>query len=205
MRMLKVKYVLEGVAPLSFSKKCDDRPKKEDPTDYEKRIWRDRCHYSSDGFVINPPSSTLKGFQDIAKQRSDTVPGKKRQTLTKYVGAGVIQDADVVEYVLVPDGKGGWKRITRSDLESITVFVPANGKVGDGARVNRIFPIIQPPWRIEGGLLVFSQEVIVNKDLIPEYFELMGLLGGLGRFRPNSSSRGTNGRFKLIDCTMAEV
>lgn len=195
MRNMVVSYTFEGFAPLSYNKFTQDKKPKEGTVAYEERVWKEKCHYH-DGFVVNAPMSTLKGLRKAAKDRQDPIPGKKGKTYKDVFAAGIVP-GEGQEYILVPDGKK-WKRLTADDLEQTCIMA----EIGGNKRSPKIFPIINPPWRISGQLIVVAPEVIEASHLIPAYFEDMGFFGGLGRWRPSSPGAGQNGRFNLISCEM---
>ena len=52
--------------------------------------WRERLHVNSDGYVFIPPMAFKNCISEIAKYRSDKIPGKRNATYTKHFESGVL-------------------------------------------------------------------------------------------------------------------
>lgn len=183
--MKTISITIEGVAPISFSAPVQS-PKNqgENHDDYEERTWRERMHVDSDSGEVFIPPGALKGcLQDAAKYLSETVPGKGKATFTKHFEAGLM----VVQPLMLG--------IKPDDVECDKRFVPSDGKPGGGKRVWKKFPIVSPPWKCDGEILVFDPLLEDKTHKIREYLEYGGKLIGMGRFRPRN--RGFYGRFKV--------
>lgn len=182
MHMAEVK--LQSVSPYSQSKYIDPavHPKleKEIPRDYEERLWRERCHYDSDGQVFIPGMAFKNCLGDAAKYLSIQISGKGKSTYTKHFEAGVL----VLENL--PLG------VHKDEVKHEWLFVPPDGKPGGGRRVSKCFPLFTE-W--VGTVTYHILDDTITRDVFQEHLEQAGKFIGIGRFRPRN--RGFYGRFEV--------
>jgi hypothetical protein len=192
MQVQRVDVSIGGLTAYSQGGFMEPKRSKESHTQHEERCWRQRMSTDGDGYVVVPPLAIKKAVEAAAAMRSDSIPGKGKQTFTKHVGSGVLPNFDQPQYVLT-----NGKKILASEVAGKTVPVPPDGKVGGGKRVPKTFPLIQPPWEVEFSFDIFSPELIEHIDRLKDYIELAGVQVGIGCYRPGSLSRGFQGRFRL--------
>lgn len=183
--MYTANYRIVGVSPLSFSRSYKNSfPKLPKETDdaFEKRTWKDRCHYSSDGYVLIPPMAFKFMLTTSAVYSKLPVPGAKRETWKKYFEAGlIISDPVILD-----------QKIKREDVEGEWFLVPSQGVRGVGKRVEKCFPVIRE-W--SGPLSVVVLEDKITPDILTRHLEEAGKFVGVGRFRPEMG--GFYGRFTV--------
>lgn len=160
---------------------------KELPADYEARTWPEKLHVDKEGYVIIPGTQFANSLREAAKYLSLQVPGKGKSTYTKHFDAGVM----VTDNVKLP--------IKKTDCQSISVFVPSDGKPGGGKRVIKNFPIIQE-W--EGEVTFHIVDDIITADVFEQVLKASGQLVGIGVWRPRN--RGLYGRFEIADMKWIE-
>lgn len=172
---------LESISPYSQSRH-HDTPKlpKESPRDYEKRVWRERCHVNESGEVFIPPMSFKNCLSEVAKYLGIQVQGKGKSTYTKHFEAGVL----VVD--AVPIG------VKKDEIQGEWLFVPSDGKRGSGSRVDKCFPVI-PKWKAP--VTFFVLDDTITPDVFEQHLKEAGNFIGIGRFRPRNN--GFYGRFKV--------
>jgi hypothetical protein len=156
--------------------------------DYRKRTWREHLHVDKNGEVFIPPGAIKNCLSEGAKFMNISVPGKGKATYTKHFEAGVA--------VIEPIALG----VKKEDVESETLFLPADGRRGSGKRVWKTYPIMYE-WGGDVEVLVLDETVLqtskrdVNKTVLQEVIEGSGQYIGLGRFRPRNN--GYYGRFSI--------
>jgi hypothetical protein len=158
----------------------DEVPKlnKESPSDYEKRTWRDRCHFNEAGNVIIPPMSFKKCLEESAQFLGEKIQGKGQSTWSKHFLAGVL----VLEPLVLP--------VKKEELKCEWLYVPSDGKRGGPKRVSKCFPIIHE-W---SGKITFTiLDELITEDVFKHHLEQAGTFIGIGRFRPRNG--GFYGRF----------
>jgi hypothetical protein len=79
-------------------------------------------------------------------------------------------------------------------LRCETLYVPADGKRGGSARVDKTFPIIHE-WSGTAELIVLDETV--TGDILKHILVEAGKFVGLGRFRPRKN--GFYGRFSVTN------
>lgn len=160
----------------------------EDAQAYEERTWPQRMKRTKEGQIYIPGLAAKRMLESTAKYMSIPVPGKARETYTKYFTRGLRTKGDIL--VL-----GDWDEdADHAKLQSVGCaewhHVPSDGKQGGGKRVLKCFPIMDP-WE---ALVEF---VIVEPKLTNEVFEQhlinAGISNGLGVWRPQLG--GSNGTF----------
>lgn len=174
---------LKSISPYGPSKHVTvEKLDREPPDDYEKRTWRERCHYDPKTLEVFIPPMAFKGALDEAARRMGRkIKGKGNSTYTKHFEAGVM--------VMDPMPLG----VKKDDIEGQWLFLNADGKRGGGTRVMRCMPFV-PDW--EGKVTFYIFDNIVTKQIFEETLEEAGALVGIGQFRPQN--RGYQGRFEVI-------
>lgn len=201
MKQLVVEAVIVGVAPLGYSRVFQSEKKPREGHDaFEERCWMERLHTNPDGFVILPPMSVKKTIEHASKKMGDTIPGKGKSTYSFHVRSGVVE-VDPLSHIVCREGK----QLKAKDVEKHRVFVPSDGKVGGGRRVNRNFPIVSPPWEVTIKLSAFAEPLIEAPDKLREFLIMAGRQIGIGFFRPESESGGYFGRFGVKEYTATVV
>ena len=178
--MTNIKVRIEGIAPLSFSKKVSvEKLNKEHPADYEKRTWREKMHYDNTNNEVFIPGVMFKNaLAGAAKYLSMQIPGKGKSTYTKNFEAGLMCFAPV---------KLG---IDKDDVANEWLFVPSDGKRGGTTRVDKCFPIIHKWSGVVEFIIVDS---IITREVFERHLSEAGSLIGIGRYRPRNN--GYYGRF----------
>jgi hypothetical protein len=156
--------------------------KGENKQDYEKRTWRERCHYNKEGIIYIPCMQFGNALKVAAKYLNIQIPGKGKSTYTKNFESGVL----VRENLLLPDKK--------DTVEGEWVFIPSDGIRGSGKRVWKCFPVIAS-WK--GQVTYYIMDDTITEDVFKAVLMASGNLIGIGRFRPRNW--GWYGCFKVID------
>lgn len=165
-------FHIEGLSPYSFSKPHETpRLEKEGHDDYDKRTYLEKAHADPKTDEAFIPGTAFKfAIADAAKRLSIKIPGKRQQTYTKNMLAGII--------CFEPARLG----VTRDKLAHIDVYAHANAVRGPGARVWRRFPQTVPNWKTTLQLVVIDDEI--PNEIIERCVSEAGNLLGVGRFRP---------------------
>ncbi len=178
---------IRGVAPISFSRNFDDgtNPKREGESHdaYDQRLWRERAHYDKKTREVFIPGIAFKfSLDNVAKQLGLKIQGRGNKTWKSLFESGIICPYPVNLGVKV------------DDLESIRVYVNADGIRGSSKRVWRTFPILHE-W---GGMITFfivNDEI--NQDIFRRHIEMAGKIDGIGRYRAGRG--GLYGRYEITD------
>jgi len=174
---------LESTSTYSQSRHYNtEKLPKEQPADYEKRTWKERCHYNDAGNVFMPPMAFKNCLSEAAKYLGVKIPGKGKSTYTKHFEAGVL----VLEGLVLPE--------TRETIKGQWLFVPSDGKRGGSSRVDKCFPVI-PQWK--GDVTFYVLDETITEDVFKEHLDQAGKFIGLGYFRPRNN--GYWGRFKVVN------
>jgi len=157
---------------------------------FELRTWRERMHVGANGNVIIPGNAIKNMMTDISQFLSESVPGKRNATYTKFIDAGlmVFDDADL--------------GVDPDTVEAHAQYVPSDGKKGGGSRVLKYFPII-PKWQTQITLTLVDPVLMDHPEKVIEYLEKAGQFIGLGRWRARKG--GMNGRFTVKNIEISEV
>ena len=145
--------------------------KGENKQDYEKRTWRERCHYTKDGTIFIPPMQFANALKVASKYLSIQIPGKGKSTYTKNFESGVL----VREPLMLT--------VNKADVEGEWVFIPSDGIRGSGSRVWKCFPVIRE-WK--GTVTYYIMDDVITEDVFRTVFQSSGNLIGIGRFRPRN-------------------
>lgn len=179
--MKKALCTLRSMSPYSQSKYISEKKTRDEThADFEKRSWKQRCHWGDDGKLLIPPMCFKNCLSEAAKYKSIQIPGKGKSTYTKHFEAGVL----VVDPVVLP--------ITEETIQYEWHLVPSTGKRGDGNRVEKCFPLI-PSW--EGKVEFLILDETITEDVFREHLNDAGSFIGIGRFRPRKN--GFYGRFSV--------
>ena len=181
--MKKAIIKLKSLTPITFGK-FHQTPKleKELPEAYEIRTWKEKAHYTDDGFIKIPGIMIANCIRESARFLSLQIPGKGKSTFTKHFDSGITIYDDIKTTV------------KKNDLQGHTQHVPSDGTMGGTKRVIRVFPIIHE-W--SGQITVLIGDDIITSDIFETVIKNAGNLIGLGTWRPRN--RGMNGRFELAD------
>jgi hypothetical protein len=198
---------ITGMSTITFGRMFQSEKNKGEGNDaFEKRCWRERMHVDDDGYVLLQPGSVKLAMEIAAKLRSDSIPGKGKQTFTKNIRGGIITDPSISSRIMVPVRSGEkpeFSGIKAIDVVGRTINVPSDGRRGGTKRVPRTFPEIDAPWRVDVGFIVFDEDLIEHNEKLHEYLELAGWQVGIGVHRPETSG-GDHGMF-TVDDHMFEV
>lgn len=185
--MKKATVTLESISPYGQSKFImEPKLNKESADDYEKRTWKERCHYDENGHVFIPPISIKNCLQEAAKYLGVAYRGKERYT--KHFESGTM----VLDGIVLPE--------TRETLQGLWLKVPADGRVGGTTRVSKCFPMI-PRWK--GEVVFWILDDVITRDVFELHMREAGQFIGLGYWRP--SRRGMWGRFAVRNVIWEEI
>jgi hypothetical protein len=173
---------IKGVSPYSASR-MHDTPKleKERPDDYENRTWREKLTTDENGIVCIPGMAFKQALDRAATVLGHQIPGKGKATFKKHFVSGCIVTSDVS------------LGIDKKSVSSITINANADGVRGSGKRVKRTFPVV-PKW--EGAVVFAILDETITRTVFEEHIKAVGMLVGVGRFRPENG--GMNGRFEVV-------
>lgn len=172
---------LVSMSPYSQSKYIGEKKSKDEThADFEKRAWKQRCHWNESGRMYIPPMSFKNCLSEAAKYKSIQIPGKGKSTYTKHFEAGVL----VVDPVELD--------VTEETLSHEWLHVPSDGRRGGTTRVEKCFPLV-PSWKGTVEFLVLDE--IITEEVFREHLGDAGSFIGIGRFRPRNN--GFYGRFSV--------
>lgn len=178
--MKTVTLHLRSLAPYSQSRYHGvEKLPKELADAYEKRTWKEKGHYNSDGHMVIQPMMIANCIKEAAKYLALPVAGKGKTTYTKHFEAGILLTDQIV------------LATTRDTVHQNTVHCNADGKKGSGTRVMRSFPTALE-W--EGQATVYVLDDIITQDIFEQVVNTAGNLIGIGQFRPRNG--GYFGRFR---------
>ena len=178
--MKKAIAKLESAGPYQQSKHHETpRLSKESHDDYEKRTWRERCHYLSDDTVFIPSEHFKNCISGVAGYLGEKIKGRGQATWTKHFLSGV----RVPEPLLLP--------VKKDEVEALYQFCSSDGKRGGkGGKVAKYFPLIKS-W--EGEVEFWIVDDTITQEVFERYLKESGLLIGIGKQRPVNG--GDYGRF----------
>jgi hypothetical protein len=172
---------LQSISPYSQSRAHQtERLNRETADEFERRTWRERCHYDRDGHILIPPVGFKQALEKAAAMLGRKIPGRGKATYTKFFLSGVM----CIDEVRLPNKK--------DDVRGQPFHCHANGKRGSGTRVWRWFPMIDA-WKAPVSIHVIADEI--TPDVFEETLQQAGTFVGIGRFRPENG--GTNGRWTV--------
>jgi hypothetical protein len=173
---------LKSISPYSQSAFLDPATKlnKESPADFEKRVWRERCHADADGFLFIPPMAFKQALERAANFLSMKIQGRGNATYAKHFKAGVL----VTEGIHLP--------VRKDEVSGETFLMNADGRRGSSKRVQRTYPVI-PQW--QGEVTFYILDDTITEEVFEQHLREAGNFIGIGRFRPENG--GFYGRFAV--------
>jgi len=179
--MKEITIHIESAAPYSQSRFHNTpRLEQESHEAYEERTWREKGHYDKDGIMYLPPMALKACIDTAVKFRKRKGPSGGASTWTKNFVSGIM----FMEPILLG--------VHKDDVESWGGMQNADGKVGSGTRVFRIFPEVLQ-WKASTNVTIFDPAI--TEKIFTEVLEDAGRFIGVGRFRPQN--RGFYGRFEI--------
>ena len=182
--------LLSSISPYSQGNYfTTERTAKMKADEHDATYWRERAHTVKKGphagHMFIPAQQFKNALLDAAKFIGMKVKGKGQATYSKHFAAGVMVDerADLI----LP--------VKTADVESEVVWCSADGKVGGGTKVKRIFPIV-PAWT--GTIDFIIADETIDNDTFRLHLAHAGSLIGIGRWRPIKNGR--YGRFVVKSC-----
>lgn len=177
--MRKATAHLKSMSPYSQSSILKTaKPRDESHADFEKRVWKERCHVDKDGMCFIPPAVFKNCLDEAAKYKGIKIPGAGNNKYTKHFEAGIMVIESAPLGVHIDDVAGEW------------LFLNADGKRGGANRVWKCYPVF-PEWEAHVEFFVFDD--IITEEVFHEHLVDAGRFIGIGRFRPRN--RGNYGRF----------
>lgn len=184
---------LQSTTPVLFGRMYGaDEPKKqkESHADYEERTWSSRLHKNEKGQVIFTPLQLKNCLRDAAKYLSESVPGKRMATFTKYFKSGVM----VFEPSLLETHSG--RPILADQVPPLWLNVPSDGMTGGTKRVPKAFPEVKE-WAATFEVHVLDGTITI--DVLQRHLTEAGNFIGFGSMRV--ANGGISGRFKVLSLT----
>jgi len=196
-----MKATLAGLSTITFGRMLQsDKNQGESAEAHDKRCWRERMTTNESGEVCIHKLAPKLAMEVAAKFRSDSIPGKGKQTFTKNIRTGLVPSPNCD--FTVNDANGD--PILAENVIGRTISVPSDGRRGGSKRVPRKFPEIDPAWSIDIEMLVFDQDLIEHNERLHEYLELAGIQIGFGSHRPETSG-GDHGMFEVQSFELVEA
>lgn len=182
--MRTVVVQIQGVYRYSSSRAhITEKLEGETPDDFEKRTWREKCHYDAAGMLFIPPMAFKQALDKAASRIGMKIEGQGNAKYTKNFLAGVI--------CIDPAPLG----VAKEAVQGEWVYCNADGVRGSGKRVWRCFPYIEAGWQAAVEFSVLDP--IIKPEIFEKHFTEAGSFVGVGRFRPERG--GYYGRFKAIE------
>jgi len=179
--MKKAICKLKSISPYGQSKYISEKKTRDEThAEFEKRSWKERCHWGEDGNLFIPPMAFKNCLSEAAKYKSIQIPGKGKSTYTKHFEAGVL----VVDPLVLP--------VTKETISHIVLHVPSDGRRGGTTRVEKCFPVVQK-W--EGTVEYLILDETITQEVFQEHLRDAGSFIGIGFFRPRNN--GYFGRFAV--------
>jgi hypothetical protein len=173
---------LESMSPYSQSRAFQSERGDNEPHDkFDERCWRERMHVNEDGVVFVPPLAIKNGLTEAAGKLDMSVPGAGKKKFKGLFASGIM-----CLNPMVLDG------VKATEVVGERLYVPSNGRSGDGTRVYRRFPHI-PKWSGKVEVLILDERI--SDAVFKKHMEALGVFVGLGRFRP--ARNGFYGRFNV--------
>ncbi len=189
--MRRVVVKVKGLTAYSSSRPLTEEKKKSESHDeFEKRIWPEKAHYNEEDEVYIPGVCFKLALDNTAKLIKEKIKGKGNQTYTGLFTSGVAPMGDM------------YLGIKKKQLKGISIFAHADGNRLSGSRVTRFFPYITE-WGGEIEFYLFNDDI--PEEVFERYFKQSGLLGGVGRGRPNTGCPAGNGRYQPLEFKWSEV
>lgn len=152
---------------------------KESPDAYEKRTWREKGHYDSDGNAFIPPMALKNAVTNAAKMLSIPVPNRGKALYTKHFVSGLLVTESIPLGVKKDQVKPQW------------VSCDPRGQKG-GMGVLRAFPHFEK-WQGEAKFIILDDTI--TKEVFERVVRESGNFVGIGQFRPQNG--GYFGRYEV--------
>jgi hypothetical protein len=177
--------LMNKMPDLSQPKASGRSQEKEDPTEKEKRLWREKLYYDGQNTVYIPGENIHECMIEGTAYWGEKVQGNK--TFTDLVKSAIVVDSLYFDFdkdspLIVPFGKAANGN-------------PSRGKKS-GCKVYKIRPLIMP-W---GGSFSFSVfDPRLTENVIKTILTFAGTFKGLCDWRPQY------GRFELINLEVKSI
>lgn len=151
---------------------------KENPTDREWRIWRDKAYITEQGNLYIPSENIHECLKEGSKYWGQKIPGEGNKTYTDVIASALIcENIDL--------------GATKEELLAFDKQVNGNPSKGkkSGAKVLRVRPLLRP-WGGTFRMHVFDSRL--SLDVLRIVLSYAGTFRGLGDWRP------IYGRFELV-------
>jgi len=181
--------VIEGIGPLLWGKRVEDRKEGEPGEVYEKRVWKSRFHATKDGQLIIPSRALKLALEHAAGQLQMSVPGRGQKKFKSVFLCSVMVTPTDIPII----GK------TVDDLVPLEMFVPSDGTSGGGKRVDKTFPLLED-WTMEPQIVLLDQAI--SENALTSHLEAAGEFSGLGMWR--AAKGGAYGRFRVASLKITE-
>lgn len=176
--MRQVRVHLRSTSPYRQSKYILEKKKRNElDQDFEERVWRQRMHVNSDGYMIIPAQHFKASFHLGASYKTEKIPGQGQRTFTKHLQSGVrVSDPLVLPY-------------KADDVEGEWVMSGAQG-AGSKTQVPKCFPTIEK-W--DGEVVYYVLDDIVTPEIFEITLRQAGMFIGIGSYRPSAPAHGHYG------------
>lgn len=191
----KYLVTIQGAGGMLFNKMPDlsetkaekKSQEKVDKAELERKNWREKLYFESDGMVYVPGENIHQCMKDAAQYWGQKIPGEGNKTYTDVVNKSVIvesmnlgvhKDSDKI----VPFGKN-------------TNGNPSKGKKS-GCKVYKIRPLLMP-W--QGTFIIHVFDARLSQAVLKTILTYAGTFIGLGDWRP------IYGRFSFTDICEVEL
>lgn len=195
---MRTTIVIEGTAPLSFSRPFQTEPNDPAPRDpgYEETVYTRRLTFNDRGHLCVSRTALKNCLGSTASYLGEKIPGCGNRTYTQlFKSAVVITNDPVVLHNGHPLTKKDISAPGASDKPIATewVYCHADGKRNSGSRVMRLFPQVNE-WTLQVDIEVYDPRI--TQEVLLRYVTAAGIYNGLGRHRPQKE--GDHGRFHII-------
>lgn len=172
---------IESLQPVIFSRMLEEtKEQREKHDEFDKRIWKEKAHYTEDGHVKIPAVMFKRSLESAAKYLKEKIPGQKMSTYSKPFLSAV----QIVDDIVLDE--------TRDTLQCVSIPCHADGRRGSGTRVTRRFPIV-PKW--EGELTIYVGDDAITLDVLMRHIKAAGQFIGVASFRAENGNQ--QGRFRV--------
>lgn len=166
---------------LSVSKTEKKAQEKVDKTELERKTWREKLYFDSDGKIYIPGENIHQCMKDACSYWGQKIPGEGNKTYTDVVLKAIVAEnleigIDKNSESIVPFGKN-------------TNGNPSKGKKS-GCKVYKIRPLLMP-WG--GSFVIHVFDARLSIPVLKTIMSYAGTFIGLCDWRP------MYGRFELID------
>lgn len=178
---------------MSGAPKSEEKKPKETHEQFEDRSWKQKIHTNDKGQAVLNRFALKNALESAAGRLRMPVPGKTKSEFKARFVQGLVPCEDPVLCNLngVP--------YSPDQFESRKLFVPSDGKKGNGTRVYRIFPTVTN-WMANVRILVLDD--LIDDKILMSHLQEAGIFIGLGSMRVQGG--GVNGRFIVKSVTASE-